>query len=149
MSADVLRGSYFLPRGTENSGDDVGHAIPLFGFGLQTALAGSREAIVFGFASVFRLAPITLDPALVFEAIKRWIKGALPDFETLFGGLLDAEENAVAVQRPERDGFENKHVERALQKIKRLVQRFGSPRKARKECRWRLLVCQAEVLMIS
>ena len=46
----------------------------------------------------------------MFEPVERGIERALLNFEAVFRDLLDAQENAVTVQRPERDGFEDEHV---------------------------------------
>ena len=116
------KASHFLWLGAQNSCDDVGHAVPVFGFRKQLALPCRGEPVIFGFAVVFRFAPLTGNPSLMFEAIERGIERALLDFSgALFQDLLDAQKNAVAVQRAERDGFEDEHVERALQKTELCV----------------------------
>jgi hypothetical protein len=47
----------------------------------------------------------------LFQTIERWIKRALFYLEGAGGKLLNAKEHAVAVQRSERDGFEDEEIE--------------------------------------
>ena len=60
-----------------------------------------------------------------FEAVDCSVEGALQDFEALAGDLLDAQQNAVAMQRTERDCLEDEHLERALREFDRSRQRFS------------------------
>ena len=53
----------------------------------------------------------------MFEAGQRGIEGALLDDERSAGDLLDAQQHAVTVLRPERDRLENQQVERAGQEL--------------------------------
>src|SRR5262245_59818913 len=55
----------------------------------------------------------------MLEAVERGIEGALLDQQLLARDLLDAEQHAVAVKRPERNGFQDEQVERALQQLGR------------------------------
>ena len=59
------------------------------------------------------------------KAIQGGIQRALLNLQTIFLNLLNAQQNAVAVQRPERDGLEDQHVQRALQKFALLVHGSG------------------------
>src|SRR6202043_673670 len=77
------RASYFLGLCSQDSRHDLGHAIPVFGFGLQAALPCCRQCVVFRFAVVFRLAPFPCGPALMFEAIERGIERALLNFQAV------------------------------------------------------------------
>src|SRR5438309_2508506 len=77
MSESDSTKSYFLWCRVQDSSDDLCHAVPLFGFALQPALSGRGEAVILRLSIVFRLAPLTGDPALVFQAIQRGIKRAL------------------------------------------------------------------------
>ena len=49
--------------------------------------------------------------------------GPLQDFKALAGDLLDAEQDAVAMQRTERDGLEDEHLEGALREFDRFRQK--------------------------
>ena len=92
--------------------------------------AGVRP-VVLRLALVLGLAPLAGDEALVLEAVQRRIEGPLLDFQAVFGNLLDAQQDAVAVQRAERDGFQNQHVERALHQIG-LLAHSSPPRLSRR-----------------
>src|SRR5207245_1424720 len=113
--------SYFLRRGAQDSRNDIRHVVPLFRFFSQSALPRCRETIVFRLALVFRLTPFARDPALVFQAIQRRIQRALLNLQAILRNLLDAQEDAVTMQRPEGNGLEDQHVQSALQKVELLV----------------------------
>jgi hypothetical protein len=57
----------------------------------------------------------------MLEAIQRGIERALLDQQALLRDLLDAEQDAVAVQRSQRNGLEDEKVERALQQLGRVT----------------------------
>ena len=57
----------------------------------------------------------------MLEAIQRGIERALLDLQAVLRDLLDAEQDAVAVQRPQRDGLEDEEVEGALQQLCRVA----------------------------
>ena len=50
-----LNQSDLLRFGTQDSRDDAGHAIPFFGFLMESALPCHCQTVVLGFAVVFRL----------------------------------------------------------------------------------------------
>jgi hypothetical protein len=52
-----------------------------------------------------------------FQPVERRIKGALLDLQRAPGELLDAEENAVAVERAEGDSFKDEEIETAGKKF--------------------------------
>jgi hypothetical protein len=52
-----------------------------------------------------------------FQPVERRIKGALLDLQRAPGKLLDAEENAVAVERAEGDSFKDEEIETAGKKF--------------------------------
>ena len=78
--------------------DDSGHVGPLCRFGLELAHAGAGGPIEAGAAIVFRLAPLAFDPTAVLHAIDGAVEGALQDFQALVRDLLDAQQDAIAVQ---------------------------------------------------
>ena len=49
----------------------------------------------------------------------------LQDFEALAGDLLDAQQDAVAMQRTERGRLEDEHLECALREFNRFRQRLS------------------------
>src|SRR5215469_13569771 len=109
----------------ENTGDYSGHVGPFGGLGLELARTGSGERVKAGAAIVLRLTPRALDPAPALKTIDSGVKGTLQDFEALAGNLLDAQQDAVAMQRTERDCLEDEHLEGALREFNGLRQRFS------------------------
>ncbi len=57
----------------------------------------------------------------MLEAIQRGIERALLNLQAVLRDLLNAEQDAVAVQRPQRDGLEDEEVEGALQQLGRVA----------------------------
>jgi hypothetical protein len=53
----------------------------------------------------------------MLQAEERGIERALLDGELIAGDLLDAQENAVAVERAERDRLQDEHVEGPLHEV--------------------------------
>src|SRR5262245_22552239 len=79
----------------------------------------------------------------MFDPVQGGIEGALLNLQLVARHLLDAQEDAVSVQRSERNGLEDQQVQRALQQ-------FGgtghgvSPRITKGEATASLLGCQGE-----
>src|SRR6266850_7012617 len=121
MNEAGSRASHFLRLGPQDCSDHLRHAIPLFSFSLESAFTRGREPVIFRPAFIFRLAPFTGDPPLVFETIQGGVQRALLNFQAIFRNLLNAQQDAVAVQRAQGNRLEDEHVERALQKVKLLV----------------------------
>jgi hypothetical protein len=55
----------------------------------------------------------------MLEPIQGGVERALVDLQPVSGDLLDAQQNAVAVKRAQRDGFEDEEIERPLQQFRR------------------------------
>ena len=53
----------------------------------------------------------------MLQPVKRRIKGSLLDLQRVLRNLLDAQKNAIAMQRPQRNRFQNQHVQGSLQQI--------------------------------
>ena len=53
----------------------------------------------------------------MLEAVQRGIEGSLLDLQLVARDLLDAQQDAVAVLRTERNRFEDEQVERALEEL--------------------------------
>ena len=107
-----------------------GQLVPAAVSSREPAPAGRGERVELRLALVVALAPFGGDQALVLEPVERRIERALRDLQGVAGDLLDAEQDAVAVQRLERHRLENQHVERARQQVG-LVRRVDSPSLAR------------------
>ena len=57
----------------------------------------------------------------MLQAIQRGVERALLNLQAAVGDLLNAQQDAVAVQQPERDGLEYQEVEGALQQLGRVA----------------------------
>jgi hypothetical protein len=79
--------------------------------------AGCGEGVELGAAVVFRLSPLGLDEALVLHAIKGDVERSLGNLKAPTGDLLDSEQDAIAVERTEGDGFENEDLESSLKQV--------------------------------
>src|SRR5688500_8029515 len=97
--------------------DRGGETVPARRLFLQPLPPRRRERVELRLAVVIALAPLRVDEPLMLEAVQRWVERALGNVERLVRNLLDAEQHAVTVQRSERHGLENQHVERARQQI--------------------------------
>src|SRR4029079_8709049 len=63
------------------------------------------------------LAPLRGDEPLRLEAVERGGQRALRDVDRFAGDLVDAEQDAVAMERLQRDGLQDQQVERARQQL--------------------------------
>jgi hypothetical protein len=88
------------------------------------AYTRSRERVKAGAAIVLRVAPFTFDQAPALKTINSGVEGTLQNFEALAGDLLDAQQDAVAMQRTERDRLEDEQFECALWKFNRFRKRL-------------------------
>src|SRR5258708_5601406 len=114
----MVRAPLYLFGGCgEDACDEGGHAVPVVRFGAEPGPAGGCEAIELGLAFVVGLTPLGGDETLVLETEERGIERSLLDGELVAGDLLDAEENAVAVEWAEGDGLQDEHVEGALHEV--------------------------------
>src|SRR5262249_30748482 len=67
-------------------------------FHLELFPAGTGQFVEASPAVVLRRAPLTLDPAAVFNAVEGRVEGTLLDGKPVLGELADALPDAVAVQ---------------------------------------------------
>src|SRR5207237_7999490 len=117
--------SYLIRLRGENPGDDGGHVGPFGGFGLELTRTGGGERVKAGAAIVLRLTPLAFNPAPALKTIDGGVEGTLQDFEALAGDLLDAQQDAVTMQRTERDRLKDEHLECALREFNRFRQRLS------------------------
>jgi hypothetical protein len=106
-----------LRFGIEGGAHGSDEAIPASLFFAKAFAAGGSELVILCAAIVIGRAPAGFEKALADKAEKRGVEGALFDEKRAARDLFDAEENAVAVEGAERDGFENQQVESAGEKI--------------------------------
>src|SRR5277367_3268793 len=77
------------------------HALPTFRLRQKLLTSAARERVILRLAVVVRDAPLRGDPPALFEPQQSGIKRALIKFEQIGGNLLNAQGDAVAVQRAE------------------------------------------------
>ena len=91
----------------------------------------------------------------MLQAIERRVERPLLNNQRLPGNLLNSQQNTVAVQRSQRDGFQDQQVERPLQQVELLVflclRQTASPRRSYYERLGKrngaLLDCQGEFVV--
>jgi len=110
--------SHLLGCSIQSRCDGRCEPVPAFGFLAQAAAPGRGQGVIFGAAVVIADAPFGGDEVLVFQAVEGGIQGSLGNFQRVAGDLLDAQQHAVTVQRLQRDGFENQHVECSRQQVR-------------------------------
>ena len=72
-----------LAISAQDERDGIGHSVPVLDLGFELFAACRSERVELRPAVVFRVGPLGLNPATVFEAVKRGIQRALPDLEKL------------------------------------------------------------------
>jgi hypothetical protein len=98
---------------TEGGANGGHQPIPVIGFFAQALATGSSEFVKLGAAIVLRGTPTGFEQTLPNQAKQAGIERALFDQQRVAGDLSDAQEDAVAVQRAERDGAQDKKIESA------------------------------------
>jgi hypothetical protein len=104
-----------LFRGPHDTGDGADELFPVGLFFGKLAFAGGGEAVIFGAAVGFGLAPLGGEPALFFEAVQGGIEGAVFDLQGIGGAGAEGLTDAVAMLGAPLQGAEDEHVEGALQ----------------------------------
>ena len=56
----------------------------------------------------------------MLESVERGVEGTLLNLQRVIRDLLNAQQDAVPVERSERNGFQDQKVERALKQLGRL-----------------------------
>ena len=90
--------------------------LPAGGLFAEALAASGREFIELGAAIIFRC-PTRLKQSLADGAKETRIKCALFDREWVTGDLSDAQQNAVTMQRGERDRPQDEEIEGAGKKV--------------------------------
>src|SRR5262249_49550185 len=121
--------------------DRFRRSIPPIGFFLQSFAAFRRQLVVFRAPIVFRSVPLRFQKTLPHQTEQCRIKRALFDEQGLSRNLLDAQENAVAVKRAERNRFQNEQVECAGKKFSFVAH---VPPKLIRRLAYSFLSCQGE-----
>src|ERR1700733_4031523 len=107
--------------------DCLGQALPVGLLTLHILTAVFRQRIKFGFAIIFRFAPLGGDPALLLESMQRGIKRALIYLQDFFGDLADALGDSPSVGGLENNCFKYKKVQGALDEIGGLTHAAEAP----------------------
>src|SRR2546429_1688 len=84
---------------------------------------GSRQLVEFRAAVVLRRVPVSLQQSLAHQSKQRGVERALFDQQRSVGNLFDARQNAVAVERSQRHGFQTEQIESAGENLRA----FGHP----------------------
>src|SRR5690242_13050747 len=92
----------------------AGKAVPIGGLLFQLALAEACKRIKLGTAIVFRGLPLCGDPTLLLELVKGGIERTIADLQNVAGDLLQSKADGVAIHWFEREDFEEKQIESAL-----------------------------------
>ena len=91
----------------------LGVGVPDPGFLVEAPTPGGGQPIILRFALVLRESPLGLEQAFVFEAPEGGVEGAVLNLDAFAGGVLDAFDDGIPVERTGREGAEDQHVERA------------------------------------
>src|SRR5580698_2079885 len=103
--------SYFLRPGSERGGHRSGEAIPALRLFPKALAARSRQLVKLGAAIVVRCAPACFQQSLADQAEQCRIKRSLLDEQRAVGNLADPEQNAVAVEWAEGNGFQDEKIQ--------------------------------------
>src|SRR5205807_6650181 len=79
---------------------------------------GSRQLVEFRAAIVLRRVPVSLQQSLSHQSKQRRVERALFDQQRSVGNLFDAQQNTVAIERAQRDGFQNEQIESAGENLR-------------------------------
>ena len=112
------RVSYFLGLGAKGSGNGSDEQIPFLRLLAQMLAASRSEFVELGAAIVVGNALVSLQKSPMHEPKQRGIERALFDDQDVPGNLLDAQKNAVAMERAERNCFQNEGIESAGKKLR-------------------------------
>src|SRR6185437_2099638 len=96
-------------------GGDI--ATPAGGLRTKGSPARGGEAVVLGLAVVLGGAPLTVDPALDFEALQGGVERALVHVQDAGRKLLDPLADAPAMHGLEREGLEDQKLEGAAEDV--------------------------------
>src|SRR5215211_4049739 len=112
--------SHFIARSLRSLAhlrDGQGEPVPARLLDLELLPPGPGQRVELGPAARLVHPPLGGDPALLLDPGECRVECALLDREHLAGHLAQTLDDAVAVQRPEAEGPEDEHVERALEQV--------------------------------
>jgi hypothetical protein len=109
--------SYFLRLGSESGGDGGDEAIPAVGFLAQSRSPRGSKFVKLRAAVVVGGAPGCFEKILPDQPKQSGIESTLFDEQGLAGNLPNAQKNAVAMKRAERDGLQDEEIQGAGKKL--------------------------------
>src|SRR5262249_55255853 len=101
----------------EDSSDRARVSAPGRHFRTELSPTARRERVVLRLPVVFGHAPLGVDGAAILEAMQGLVQRGVDDHETAAAVSLDPLTHGVAVERTQRQGFQNENVEGAVQEI--------------------------------
>src|SRR5215471_14159940 len=104
-------------RRAQHAGDRRGQAIPVRALLVELRATETRERIEARVAAGVGRRPRRAKPAALLETMQRRVERSLLYLHDVAGHLLQPPRDGVAVDRTERDDFQDQHVERALQDV--------------------------------
>src|SRR5438046_8260766 len=110
-----------LLRSSQNQRDGVSKLLPMQDLRLELRAALARQLVELRFPARGRIPPFRFQPIALLKAVKRWIQRTLRDLKEIFGNLLNALRNGVAVDGTCSHHFEDQHVERSFQELRLLL----------------------------
>jgi len=102
----------------EDQSNSAGEPLPIEHFGLQLFPALAGKGVKLGFATRVCLPPIGVEPAAVFEAVQSGVEGTLLELKEIFGDLLNALGDRVAVNGAQSHDLEDEHAQRAFEQFR-------------------------------
>src|SRR5262245_47050725 len=97
--------------------DGRGAPSPVVGFDGEWLFAFALERVIPCPPRILRVAPLGVEQPGALEPLERGEQRAWIDFEDAARDLLDAPSDAETVHRLEAEGFEDQHVQRALNDV--------------------------------
>ena len=84
----------------------------------QLFLPGGRQPVVLEFAiTVWGWFPLGTNPASLLEPVERWIQRTVLHLEKIVSRFLNMLCDLMTMQRCQKQGLQNQHVERSLEKV--------------------------------
>src|SRR5215813_9591492 len=101
----------------QEPGNGCNPALPIRSFKLELLPACARERVKPGAARILGLAPLGIEPSCTLQTLQRGQERAGVDLKHAAGDLLDPPGDAEAVHGLQAQGFENQHIEGALNDV--------------------------------
>ena len=102
---------------TEKALNGGGAAGPVRGFDFELLFSAARKPVELCAAGVFRLSPLGVEPSGALQALQSGEQRSRIHLEHATRDLFDAAADAEPVQRLETEGFEDQHIQRALDDV--------------------------------